>query len=86
MPHATLIVDGYKHLDDDLEEWHQAPPEFLASLMRPGARPEPYLKAAALALVEAIHHQQPVTITITTRPTGWTMSVHHWMVELDDAS
>jgi hypothetical protein len=77
MSRATLIIDGKTRIDDDLQEWHKRPPEILADMVKPGAKREPYLIAAAMALVEATAANQPITITVETNTAGWAMLVEH---------
>jgi len=77
MSHAHVTINGTVRLDEDVDGWQRRPPQFLADLAQSGARPEPYLKAVALALVDAIGNQRSITITVDTNPAGWRMLVHH---------
>lgn len=72
---ATLIIDGETRLDDELDEWHKRPPEILADMVKPGAKPEPYLVSAAMALADATMKGHPVCVSVDTRPRGWTLTV-----------
>lgn len=77
MSRATLVVDGRTLLDEDVTPGQKTPPAILADMIKPGARKQPYLMAAAAALAEAVIKNQPVHITITTRLGGWTLDVNH---------
>ena len=77
MSHATIIINGRKLLDDDLDEYRQTPPETFRNLIKPGRPPEPHMKAAMIALTDALLAQQPIHIDIETWEHGWTMNVHH---------
>lgn len=72
---ATLIIDGETRLDDELGEWHKHPPEMLADMVKPGAKPEPYLVSAGWVLADATMRGQSVRISVDTRPHGWTLTV-----------
>ncbi len=79
MSHATLVVDGQTRMDEelDLSDWQRPPPEFLANLIKPGAKPEPYLQCAAIALVTGSMGQRSVTVEVHTHTDGWTLRVEH---------
>jgi hypothetical protein len=74
---VTVIIDGETILDEDLYQWQQKPPAFLAELADRKTRPAPHLKAIGIALVDALIAQKPVTIDACTDILGWTMTVTH---------
>jgi hypothetical protein len=83
MSHATIIIDGQTRLNTDLSLGPKRPPQALVDLMKPdAAKREPWLSAAAIPLAEAVMNNQPITITIDTRPGSWDMHVsHHAMID-----
>lgn len=74
MSHAVLIVDGQTLLDHQLDQWHQPPPQF-ADLIKPGSSQQPWMTAAMTVLAQYLIKDQPITVTVTTHPTGWHMHV-----------
>jgi hypothetical protein len=77
MSHARLVINGRTELDENITPGQKQPPAILADMIKPGARKQPYLMAAAAALAEAVMKNQPINININTRPTGWTLDVNH---------
>lgn len=79
MSHAKIVIDGITRLDTDLALGYKRPPKELVDLMDPNTNPEPYLKPVGVALACAVTENNPITITIETSPTGWTMDVRRWV-------
>jgi hypothetical protein len=80
MSRATVIIDGETKLDEDLSQWQQRPPAFLADLALHKARntkPGAHLQATLAALVDALTQAKPVTIDVCTDALGWSMTVTH---------
>lgn len=77
MSRATLVVNGKTELDEDISPGQKQAPAILADMIKPGARKQPYLMAAAAALAEAVLKNQPVHINITTHGSGWSLDVSH---------
>lgn len=76
MARSVITVDGKTLLDADLYDWQQPSPEIL-KYIKPGAKPPTYMRAAIIALAEAAAQNQIITISVTTRDGGWTMSSDH---------
>ncbi len=77
MSHCTLIIDGKVEIDDNITPGQKQPPSILANMIKPGAKRQPYLMAAAAALAEAVMKNEPAYITVETRANGWTLVVNH---------
>jgi hypothetical protein len=77
MSRATVIIDGETLLDQDLNQWQQQPPSFLAELADRKTKPAPYMQAVSVALAGALIRSLPVTIDVRTDHLGWAMTVTH---------
>jgi hypothetical protein len=88
MSRLQFVVDGKAVFDHEVEHWMLPPePQLIEPSMRaqmnPNAVPPPWLKAFMIASIgNALANQvltrpqlQPLEIGLTTRPTGWTLSV-----------
>lgn len=75
--HATLTINNQTILDDTLDEWQTKPPELFKDLINPKTKPQPWLKAALIALAESAIQDNTINIDIHTTPTGWVIAVNH---------
>lgn len=75
MSRIRLTIDGDTIMDGDLGQWHNKPPESLTQHLNPAANPQPWAKAAMLAIVQAALEKRDVVIVVTTRDGGWTLDV-----------
>lgn len=88
MSHLQVIVNGESVFDDDVGDWQMPPrpdqvPAALRAQLDPHARPAPWMKAIILTMIgkaltdNALRDPrlQPLDVQLTTRPTGWTISV-----------
>lgn len=75
MSRTTLVIDGQKLLDHDLNEWQNRPPESLAHLIKPGAQTSPVLKTAMIALADALLTHTPIRVEATTCADGYDIRV-----------
>jgi hypothetical protein len=73
MAETRLTVDGVTLLHDNLGAWRQQPPPDLQALLKPG-NPQPWSKPAMVTLVDALLTDTPITITITTNGSHFTMT------------
>jgi len=46
-------------------------------MIGPGKRPQPYLQAALMAVMEAAMTDTTTTIDVHTKPNGWNVDVTH---------
>lgn len=77
MTHLRLSIDGQTLMDGDLGQWKHNPPTAIQHLIKPGHKPEPYMQAALMALMEAAMRDVETSIEVWTKPTGWTVTVTH---------
>lgn len=77
MSRATVIVDGETVMDEDLTQWQQRPPSFLAELADRKTKPAPHMQAVGVALASALIRSLAVTIDVRTDQLGWVMTVTH---------
>lgn len=75
MPHISVTVDGRPLMDADTERGASSLPQELAAYLRPGARPEPWMKAVLFAIGEAAMNGQDLRADVTTKPRGWALDV-----------
>ncbi|SRX93574.1 hypothetical protein MSP7336_01813 [Mycobacterium shimoidei] len=75
MSNLHIVVDGDVLMDGDLGIWTQKPPAELLGHFRPGAKPQPWMKALMIAVAEAAVTNQPLRADVRTHPTGWSMTV-----------
>jgi hypothetical protein len=76
MPGARIVINDHVLFDDDLGAWKDNPPDFVRELIRPGVRPQPYLKAVLIAMAENVLADRSVIITVVAHdPSDWTMRV-----------
>lgn len=75
MAHTRITIDNNVVLNSDLGDWQQQPPDFVQAQLRPGAKPQPWMKALLVTMAEAAATDQPLTANITTRAGGWTLAV-----------
>lgn len=75
MAHTKITIDNKVILDANLDNWQAALPDQLTQHLRPGANPQPWMKALLIAMSEAAATNQPLTANIHTRPGGWTLDV-----------
>lgn len=77
MSHARLVIDGKTELDENITPGQKQAPAILADMIKPGAKKQPYMMAAAAALAEAVMKNQPIHIDVKTHMDGWTITVNH---------
>lgn len=74
-----IKIDNRIMFKGTLGEWIHRPPSEFEDAIKPGAKPEPWMKAIAIALSEAITTGREVNITVLTRlkgvRRGWSMEV-----------
>ncbi|AXQ65015.1 hypothetical protein HWC44_gp102 [Mycobacterium phage ThetaBob] len=83
MTNIRISVDDKVLMDADPGTWTTTPPDIESLKQHLGGvdEPQPYMQAIMLALAKVatyamVGKQQPsTTIAVTTRPTGWTLSV-----------
>lgn len=76
MAHVKITIDGETILDDNLGEWTRALPERLQQELHPNeGRPQPWIRAIGLAMVEAATDNKPFEADVTTSPGEWTLTV-----------
>lgn len=75
MSRVSVVIDGKCEFDGELGEWVSTPPDFVKDLIKPGAKPQPHMKAIMLALTDALMLQQTVSIEAKTWIDGWSITV-----------
>lgn len=74
MAHTTIIVNGETLLDDNLGQWTSTPPPAIEALSHPKERRH-WMYPVMATLVPALISDHPISITVTTNGTNWSMSV-----------
>lgn len=80
MSYAHITIDGNTILDGDLGQWTHTPPASLAKYLTPNAQQQPGLNALLLAFATAAKTGQDITIDLTNRANGYTLTVDHTQV------
>ncbi|AWH14491.1 hypothetical protein HWB60_gp097 [Mycobacterium phage TChen] len=83
MTNIRITIDDKTLMDADPGTWTTTPPDIETLKQHLGGidEPEPYMQAIMLTLAKVatlamVGKQQPnTTIAVTTRPTGWTLSI-----------
>ena len=75
MTHMRICIDDNVVFDDSLDVWQATPPDYFKDLIRPDAKPEPWLKAIMIVMADAAMTGQSVSIEATTGPSWWSMEV-----------
>lgn len=75
MPHIVVTIDDTVLLDGDPGEW--STDRDLLSQLTPGAKPdEPWMQFIGTAMItEGVLKGRDISISVTTRGSGWTMRV-----------
>jgi hypothetical protein len=77
MSYAHITIDGHTILNTNLRPGQTAPPLELAKLLTPAARQQPGMNALLLAFATAAKTGQDITLNLTNRDTGYTLTVDH---------
>lgn len=77
MSYARITIDGNTILDSNLTQGQPGPPAELAKLLTPAARNQPGMNAVLLAFATAAKQGQDITINLTNRAHGYTLTVDH---------
>lgn len=75
MTHIKLVIDDVVAMDDDLGSWKNTPPTAVQHLLKSGKKPQPYLQAALMAVMEAAMTESSTLIDAHTEPQGWSVRV-----------
>jgi hypothetical protein len=78
MSHVEIVLDGEQLFKGHLGQWRAKPPDFAKDLIRPGAKPQPVMKAVMMALSDMATAQQSGFICANTEPDGWDITVKTW--------
>lgn len=76
-----VTIDGKTVVDDKLGVWQRKPPRLIRDMVKPNAKPEPWMKSLLIVMAESALLEQSISVDIQTRPTGWTIVVE----KIDDA-
>ena len=82
MIHVRICIDEEVLFDDDLNAWQATPPDQFRDMIKPDAKPEPWLKAIMVAMADAALTGDSVSIEATTGMDTpgvywWSMKVTH---------
>lgn len=75
MTHVRITIDDSVEFDGSVTEWQRNPPDMFRDQINPNATPQPYMKAVAVAMADAIMGRQSVNLSVMTRKDGWTFEV-----------
>lgn len=76
-PRIRISIDGEWIFKGRLGEWISKPPNQFKDAIKPGANPEPWMKAIMISMMDAVTQQQSMTIKVQTNGRDWDMSVKH---------
>lgn len=79
-PRVRIRIDGATAFDGNPGDWVSAPPDVFKDMIKPGYRPEPWMKAIMITFTEATLTEQSVDISVLTHTKrdnapGWSMQV-----------
>jgi hypothetical protein len=80
MSYARITIDGDTILNTNLSQSSPTPPTELAKLLTPAARNQPGMNALLLAFATAAKNRQDITLDLTNRDSGYTLTVDHQRV------
>lgn len=75
MTHVRIRVGENVVFDDDLDAWQATPPDYFKDLIRPDAKPEPWLKAIMVVMADAAMTGQSVNIEADPGEDKWSIEV-----------
>lgn len=75
MTHMRVRIDECVVFDDSLDMWQATSPDYFKDLIKPDARPEPWLKAIMIVMADAVLTGQDVSIEAVTGEGKWSMEV-----------
>ena len=82
-----IVIDDEILFDDVLDVWQATPPDQFRDMLKPGAQPQPWMKAIMVAMADAAMAGESVTIEAWTRnPDKWSMEVTSCGKQLPAAS
>lgn len=74
MAHVKVTVDGKVEMNGDLGQWTSTPPALVRDSLKRGARPSLWMRCLLLFIADVGMTNNPITVTITTRPDGADLS------------
>lgn len=74
MTHIRIVIDKETLFDDKLDAWQAAPPDQFKDMVKPDAKPEPWMKAIMIVMADAAMTRDSVSIEATTGD-PWSMEV-----------
>lgn len=78
MAHTKITIDGDTILDANLSsDWQGKLPDQIQAYLRPDAKPEPWRMALIHEFTQSVLAGRPLTVTVTTRDTGYTLDIDH---------
>jgi hypothetical protein len=75
MSRVRIRIDDELLFDDDLDVWQATPPDAFRDMLRPGAQPQPWMKAIMVTMADAAMAGDSVSIEAITGPAIWSMEV-----------
>ena len=73
MTNVRIVVNDSVEFDGDPGEWQQQPPDLFKEVIKPDAKPRPWLAAIMAELTDAYMRQESVNIDVTYRSNRWEM-------------
>lgn len=68
-------IDGKIIYKGTPKDWANRPPDAFKDLIRPGYKPEPWMKSIMILMSDVVVGGGNLRIAVRTNPTGWTMEV-----------
>ena len=75
MTQIRIVLNGDVVMDQDIGEWTDTAPDFFKDRVRPGVKPEPWMQAIMVVMVDAIQRDRATTIGVRTSIGEWVMKV-----------
>jgi hypothetical protein len=76
MSRFVLKVNGQVEFDGALGQWMQKPPDFVKDKLKPGTKPEAWVKAVMIVLTESLMLDESVAVEVNHQPRKWSMEVN----------
>ena len=75
MTRIRINLDEELLFDGDLDAWQATPPDQFKDMIKPDAKPEPWMKAIMIVMADAAMTGNSVGIDATTGESVWSMEV-----------
>jgi hypothetical protein len=74
-PRFRIKIDGTFVFKGTVDDWQRRAPDDFRKAIKPGATPQPWMKAIMVALSDGIMERRAMDIFVETQGNGWSMEV-----------